>query len=105
MLSTDLLTTFDGNRNVLLSSDVVSVDPQVGLELGYKKTVFLRTGLNNVQDIKNFDGTTYRTAQLNFGLGFKIKNFMIDYALSRSNVDSQAEELYSNIFSLKASFK
>lgn len=103
LLATNFVTTFDGQRNTILQSEVVSLDPNIGLEIGYKNTVFLRGGVNNIQEIKNFDSSTYQTAQLNFGVGFKIKKISIDYALSRTNVDTQEAELFSNIFSVKLS--
>jgi hypothetical protein len=90
--------TFDGQRNVLLSGAPVSADPHLGVEFGYDDFIFLRGGVNNVQQIKDLDGKKSTTFQPNFGLGIRLKNLSIDYALT--NVGSQ-ETLYSNIFSLK----
>ena len=100
----DLNFTFDGKRNVLIKSEPISIDPSFGIELDYIKMVFLRAGINNIQEIKDFDKSTYMQSQLNFGLGVKIKNFTIDYALSRNNVDKRENALFSNIFSIKAGF-
>lgn len=97
----DLDVTFDGKRNVLVKSDPISIDPHVGLELGYKQLVYLRTGLGNIQEIKDFDGGTSRNAQANFGLGIRINRVQIDYALT--DLGDQSDALYSHIFSLKAS--
>ncbi len=89
--------TFDGRRNVLISSDPVSVDPHFGLELGYNNFIFLRGGMQNIQNVKNFDGTVSKITQPNLGLGIKIGKISIDYALT--NIGQ--ETLYSNVFSLK----
>ena len=99
----DFGTTFDGTRNVLIKSETVSIAPSFGLELDYKKMVFLRFAVSNFQEIKDInDNSTYISYQPNFGLGLKIKKFTIDYALT--DVGDQAEALYSNVFSLKVGF-
>ncbi|MFD2513412.1 PorV/PorQ family protein [Pontibacter locisalis] len=85
ILATDLDFTFDGRRNVLLNSDVVSVDPHVGVELAYAKTVFVRGGLNNYQETQSFDGSTTKRMQPNFGVGFTTKGLNFDLAMSRVN--------------------
>jgi hypothetical protein len=95
----NLDVTFDGKRNVLLKSDPVSVDPKIGIEIGYSEFIFLRGGVGNIQQIKDMDGTTSTSVQPNFGVGVKIKNVSVDYALT--NIGSVGETLYSNIFSLR----
>ncbi len=95
-LNTDL--TFDGKRNVLISSDPMSIDPHIGLEVGYANFIFLRGGIQNIQDVKNIDGTTSKIIQPNMGLGLKLGRLSIDYALT--NIGS-SETLYSNVFSLR----
>lgn len=94
--------TFDGKRNTVVKSDVASIDPHFGLELNYKKMLFLRGGLGSFQEIKDFDGSTSTTFQPNFGIGFKFGNITVDYALT--DIGDQAEALYSNVFSLKFGF-
>ena len=94
--------TFDGKRNTVLKSDVVSADPRLGLELDYSKIAFLRFGAGQVQQVKQFDGSSQYTWQPNFGLGVRLKYFTIDYALT--DIGDQAEALYSHVFSLTASF-
>ena len=100
LASLDLITTFDGKRNTVIKSDFASIEPALGLEFDYKKMVFLRMGVGNVQEVKDFDESTYKTFQTNFGLGVKIKNITIDYALT--DIGDQSESLYSHVFSLKA---
>jgi len=91
--------TFDGKRNTLLRSSAMSIDPHAGVEFGYRDFVFLRGGIGNIQQIEDFDESTSWSIQPNFGIGIKIKNVSIDYALS--NIGSVGETLYSNIFSLR----
>lgn len=94
----DFDITFDGKRNTLLKSKTMSLDPKVGLELGYNNFVYLRGGINNIQEVTDIDGSKNRTVQPNFGLGVKIKNLSIDYALT--NIGNN-QNLYSNVFSLR----
>jgi hypothetical protein len=95
--------TFDGMRNVLIRSNPVSIDPHIGLEVDYQKIVFLRLGAGQVQRIKNFDSSYYTTFQPDFGIGFTVGKFTIDYALT--DIGDRAEGLYSHVFSVKASLK
>ena len=41
--------TTDGMRNVLISSNPISIDPHFGLELNFKNLIFLRSGIGNIQ--------------------------------------------------------
>ncbi len=97
--------TTDGQRNVLISSKSINIDPHAGFEVGYKDFIFLRGGVMNFQQIKfnAGDDRTYLSAQPNFGLGIKLGNLTIDYAYT--NIGNVSEVLYSNIFSLKLDFK
>ncbi|WP_299707187.1 PorV/PorQ family protein [uncultured Pontibacter sp.] len=108
ILATDVDFTFDGKRNVLLKSDFASVDPHVGMELAYAQTVFVRGGLNNYQQFRNFDGGTSSKVQPNFGVGFENNGLNIDLAMSRINGrdgnTANAGGLYSIIISLGYSF-
>jgi len=95
----DFDITFDGKRNVPVKGDPISIDPHMGLEIAYQDFLFLRGGANNVQQVKDFDGSTSTTIQPNMGIGVRIKNVTIDYALT--NIGNAAQTLYSNVFSLK----
>ena len=95
----DLVNTFDGKRNVLIHSNVVSIDPMAGFEIDYNQIIFLRFGAGNIQRIKDFDKGTVTRFQPNFGVGVRISKIYIDYALT--DIGNQAEALYSNVFSLK----
>lgn len=90
--------TFDGQRNVLISSDPVSIDPRLGIEVGYSNFIFLRGGVQNIQKVKEADGSKSTIVQPNMGIGIRLGKLTIDYALT--NIGSQ-EILYSNVFSLR----
>jgi hypothetical protein len=98
LVSADLEMTFDGKRNVVLKTDLVSVAPVVGIEMDYLKIAFLRIGAGKFQQIKGFNNTTMTSWQPNFGLGFKINVFRIDYALT--DFSNSSDALYSHVFSL-----
>jgi hypothetical protein len=97
----DLIMKFEQNNN-LLSTEFVSINPALGLELGYIDTVFLRLGLGNFQNEIEYDNSNNMTFQPNFGVGFKYKDIEIDYAFT--DIGDQSVALYSNIFSLKVDF-
>jgi hypothetical protein len=100
-VNTDITT--DGKRNVLLKTNLISVDPHLGLELNYKNLIFLRTGLGNIQEETNKNGTKTTTFQPNIGVGINFNNkISIDYALT--DIGDQSLALYSNIFSLRINF-
>jgi hypothetical protein len=94
----DVDLTFDGQRNVVISGDPISADPHLGLEIGYDDFIFLRGGVNNIQQVKDQEGAKSTIFQPNMGIGIRLRNLTIDYALT--NIGSQ-ETLYSNVFSLK----
>jgi len=91
--------TTDGRRNVLIKTDLISLDPHMGAELNFKNTLFLRTGIGNIQQINEINGETSTTFQPNFGLGVKLNRLSLDYALT--DIGDQSVALYSNVFSLK----
>ncbi len=102
LTSVDLDMTFDGKRNTVVGTDVLSIDPHGGLELGFKDLAFLRFGVNNIQQQINFDRSTFWKYQPNLGLGIAIKEIVIDYALT--DVGDQSDALFSHVFSLKVDF-
>ncbi|MFN5705450.1 MAG: PorV/PorQ family protein [bacterium] len=96
-LNFDLNT--DGQRNVLISSKYLNIDPHAGIEVDYRNIAFLRAGIGNIQRQRDFDGTESTMMMPNMGIGVKIKNIHIDYALT--DIGNSSESLYSNVFSLK----
>ncbi len=96
----DFDITFDGKRNVLIKSDPISIDPHLGMQLGYKNFAFIRVGIGNLQNETDFEKGEILSFQPNIGIGINIKNKLtIDYALT--DLGNQSIALYSNIFSLK----
>jgi hypothetical protein len=68
------------------------------LELDYKKIVFLRAGVNNIQEARTFDHKKETTWQPNVGLGIHFWKLTLDYAFT--NIGGMSIALYSHIFSL-----
>jgi len=100
LLEVDFDLTTDKKRNVLIKGDPISIDPHMGLEIGYNNFVFLRAGIGNIQDETDMNDETITTFQPNLGIGINIKNVVtIDYALT--DIGNSSIALYSNVFSLK----
>ena len=99
MLELGLDATFDGKRNVLIKTDFMSMDPHIGLELDYKKIVFLRAGVNNIQEARTFDHKKEMTWQPNIGLGIHFWKLTLDYAFT--DIGGTSVALYSHVFSLR----
>lgn len=101
----DLVWTTDGQRNVLISSRAVNIDPRFGMEANYKRFFLLRAGVGNFQRVKNdFDPSKENlTLQPNFGVGIRFGRIKIDYALT--NIGNVSAVQYSHILSLLFDFK
>ena len=92
--------TTDGQRNTLISTRKVSMDPRIGVELGLWKIFYIRGGVNNFQKLLNSKGKKTFSAQPNLGAGFKYKDFVcVDYAYT--DVGKSSENQYSHVVSLK----
>jgi hypothetical protein len=94
LVESNLDITTDGKRyGNLINANPFSIDPKLGVELGY----------NNLQRVLSDDDTTNTAKRTMFqptlGLGVKIKNFVIDYSFSSLNV--QNSPLYSHFISLR----
>jgi hypothetical protein len=98
----DVEMTFDGKSNQLISSDFISLEPQLGLEIDYNRLFYLRLGLNNLQNQVGFNKREYVDYQVNFGVGVEYMKFKLDYALT--DWTDTKDNLYSHIFSLRYSF-
>ncbi len=101
LIELDADITFDKTRNVLIKGDPISIDPHLGVEINYKNLIYFRFGAMNFQQIPDFDGKNIFSFQPNMGLGIKIKNLAIDYALT--DIGDQSIALYSNVFSIRYS--
>jgi hypothetical protein len=80
----------------IISSDIMSIDPALGIEVNYSKIAFLRVGVNNFQQ-EEYYGEKEITFQPNAGLGFYYKGISLDYALTNIGSDG----FFSHVFSLK----
>jgi len=105
LTAADLVFTFDGRRNVLVKTGLVSFEPQFGFEFDYEDKFFLRMGMGNFQRVKEFSRdlpgqeSTFWTFQPNMGIGIQLEDFIIDYALT--DIGNVAESPYSHVFSIK----
>lgn len=95
----DMDISTDGQRNVLISADPISVDPHIGLEASLNKLVYVRAGAGAIQKVQDIGGGESYIFQPNFGIGIRLNNISLDYALT--DIGDQSAALYSNIFSLK----
>jgi hypothetical protein len=99
----DFDITFDGKRNTVISSNPISIDPKVGLELSYNNVFFVRGGINNFQQTLDDRDTTNQKKiwiyQPSIGAGFRVGDVQIDYAFT--NLANQSNPLYTHVFSLK----
>jgi len=89
--------------NDLISSDIVSIDPAIGLQLDFDELVYLRAGVGNFQYITEFDDSKSMSLQPNFGVGFKYNGIQVDYALT--NIGSVGNALFSNVFSITFDYR
>ncbi len=99
----DLHFTFDGKRNTVISTNAISIDPNIGVEANINNSVFLRAGISNFQKaLEDGDTTNQKKVwiyQPSLGAGFKFGNVGIDYAFT--NLANQANPLYTHVFSLR----
>jgi hypothetical protein len=99
--------TFDGRRNTVISSKLVSIDPKIGIEASLKDIFFVRAGINNFQRaIDEADASNTKKVwiyQPGVGAGFKVSGVAVDYAFT--NLANQSNPLYTHIFSLKLDLK
>jgi hypothetical protein len=99
--------TFDGKRNTVFSTDPVSVDPKLGLELNVRDHFFLRAGVNNFQRALA-DGDTLNQRRVwifqpGAGVGFRLQQATIDYAFI--NLANQSNPLFTHVFSFRLDIK
>jgi len=94
--------TLDGKRNTLVSTKLLSVDPHAGIEIDFRKMIFFRMGVGNIQQITDFGNQKSWDVQPNVGLGLCLYNYTLDYALT--DLSGLSGTMYSNVFSLSYSF-
>ena len=97
LVAVDLEATTDGRRNTPISTKAVSVDPRIGLELGYKNLVFLRGGAGNFQQISSvIDESKQWKGQYSLGAGVAVSGLRVDLALSRLAVEKLGSTSQTN---------
>ena len=95
----DFDVTTDGRRNTLIRTGLVSVDPHLGVSVGFKNYVSIRAGLSNMQYVKDFDDTRRLNVQPNIGIGLNFKSVYLDYAFT--DIGDASVALYSHVVSLR----
>jgi len=95
----DFDLTTDGRRNTLLKSNVFSLDPHLGVQVGFKNFVAIRGGVSNIQYVTDFDDSKSLNFQPNIGIGLNFKNFYLDYAFT--DIGDASVALYSHVISLR----
>ncbi len=99
LIETDATLSFDGKRNTILSGNPFSLDPSIGAEFNYKKFVFLRAGVNQLQEFTDFDNTNTWTVQPSMGIGLRLfKNLKLDYAFT--DIGDSENKTFSHVFSV-----
>lgn len=95
----DLDLTTDGRRNTLVKTGFMSLDPHLGIAVGFKNYVTLRAGVSNMQFVKDFDDRETLNVQPNIGIGLNFKSFYLDYAFT--DIGDASAALYSHVISLR----
>jgi hypothetical protein len=97
----DMVNTFDGKRNTVIKTNLWSMEPMLGVEVGFlRDIIFIRGGLGNIQKQLTAKGDQFTTTvQPNVGLGVKYKIFALDYAFT--DIGDRSIALYSHIFTVK----
>lgn len=103
MSEIDIDFTTDGRRNVLFRTSPISIDPHIGLQVGFKNIVAVRCGFGNFQYIKDFSNKEKISFQPNIGIGVHFKGVYIDYAFT--DIGNASVALYSHVISLKFDLK
>lgn len=95
----DVDLTTDGRRNTVLKGGPFSIDPHLGIAVGFKNYVVLRAGVSNMQFVKQFDDSETFNVQPNLGIGLNFKSFYLDYAFT--DIGDASVALYSHVISLR----
>jgi hypothetical protein len=98
----DLDLTTDGRRNVLFSGKPFSMNPNIGLEFGFKNLLFVRSGVQNFQYVIDNLNSKKLTFQPSVGIGVLFQGIRLDYAFT--DIGDVSTAMYSHVFSLRISF-
>jgi hypothetical protein len=98
--------TFDGERNTLLASESVSIDPKIGVEALFRNLIAVRLGAYNAQYVRTQDGGETLDVAPSAGLGLQLPlkgyTLHIDYALT--NLSGFSDNLNSHLVSVRFGF-
>jgi len=94
--------TSDGQRNTIIRSKTLSIDPKIGVALGYKNYIVVRMGITNLQYVQNIQNAKSLNVQPNIGIGLNLKNVYLDYAFT--DIGDASVALYSHVISLRVLF-
>lgn len=102
----DLNISTNGTKAGVFSGNKFSIDPTIGLEVGFADRVFVRAGLGNIQSVINPNVTDQISRSLEFqpniGIGLNLGRLNVDYALT--NIGSVSGILVSHVFSVTLDF-
>lgn len=98
----DLIVTTDGRRNTLISGNPFSIDPAIGLELDYKRFLFIRGGASQFQRERDFGGGEILSTRPSIGAGVKVGSLRLDYAFT--DLGSQ-QNTFSHVISVLLDFR
>ena len=94
--------TTDKKRNTIIRTNFISIDPYMGIELGFQKLIFYRMGIRNLQQELKDGGKQEYTIMPSIGGGLQINSLCVDYAYT--NLGNLSGALYSHIISLSYRF-
>lgn len=94
----NFIVTTDGQRNTLLAGNTFSLDPAIGMELDYKKMLYLRLGVNNFQEEIDINLDKSLTVAPTLGVGLKFRKLRLDYAFT--DISDTQQKTYSHVISL-----
>lgn len=105
LMEIDFDFSTDGQRNVLISTNSINIDPHAGLEIAYREFIFIRGGIGNIQMIEDVlqPDQTNLSWQPNVGIGLKLGGFRLDYAYT--DIGNVSQVLYSHVFSVVMDLK
>ncbi|MEM1215054.1 MAG: hypothetical protein AAGJ82_05190, partial [Bacteroidota bacterium] len=92
----------DGQRNTLLSANPFSIDPSLGLEGAYRDYLFLRFGVNQFQQERDFDQEENLTMRPSLGVGLRLGSLVVDYAYTDLG---DSRNTFSHVISLALALK
>ncbi|MFZ1676926.1 MAG: PorV/PorQ family protein [Saprospiraceae bacterium] len=106
LIGLDLDVTTDGVRNTFISGEALNINPHLGIEVDLSKRIYLRSGVSNLQKVKDIADPqkTDWIYQPNVGIGLKLGRLHLDYAFTNIG-DVTGSQLYSHIFGLILDFE